>query len=118
MVGNLLYYRYINSAIVAPDAFEIITVSPEKKLANDQRRNLASIAKILQFAASKKGFGEEASHLMCLNPFIIECHEKFKAFFRRCCMVDDPEVVYNVNQYSEASIIVKPTVYITLQVRK
>lgn len=55
VVGNLVYYRYINSAIVAPDAFDIVTVAPDQKLNNNQRRNLASIAKILQFAASKKG---------------------------------------------------------------
>lgn len=55
MVGNLIYYNYINSAIVAPDAFDIITLPPDKTLSNNQRRNLASIAKILQFAASKKG---------------------------------------------------------------
>ncbi|KAK8406021.1 hypothetical protein O3P69_007029 [Scylla paramamosain] len=115
VVGNLVYYRYINSAIVAPDAFDIVTVSPDEKLNNNQRRNLASIAKILQFAASKKGFGDEASHLKCLNPFIVECHEKFKDFFRRCCEVEEPEVVYNVTQYSEATLIVKPTIYITVQ---
>ncbi|XP_045597721.1 ras GTPase-activating-like protein IQGAP1 [Procambarus clarkii] len=115
VVGNLVYYRYINSAIVAPDAFDIVTVTPEQKLNNNQRRNLASIAKILQFAASKKGFGDEASHLKCLNPFIVECHEKFKTFFRQCCEVDEPEAVYNVTQYSEATLIVKPTIYITVQ---
>ncbi|XP_066938179.1 ras GTPase-activating-like protein IQGAP1 isoform X2 [Macrobrachium rosenbergii] len=115
VVGNLLYYRYINSAIVAPDAFDIIKVSPDQKLNNAQRRNLASIAKILQFAASKKGFADEASHLTCLNPFIIDCHEKFKAFFRHCCEVEDPEIVYNVNHYSEATLIVKPTIYISVQ---
>ncbi|XP_050690760.1 ras GTPase-activating-like protein IQGAP1 isoform X2 [Eriocheir sinensis] len=115
VVGNLVYYRYINSAIVAPDAFDIVTVAPDQKLNNNQRRNLASIAKILQFAASKKGFGDEASHLKCLNPFIVECHEKFKSFFRQCCEVDEPEVVYNVTQYSEATLIVKPTIYITVQ---
>jgi hypothetical protein len=54
-VGNLIYYNYINSAIVAPDAFDIITLPPDQTLSNNQRRNLASIAKILQFAASKKG---------------------------------------------------------------
>jgi hypothetical protein len=54
-VGNLIYYNYINSAIVAPDAFDIITLPPDRTLSNNQRRNLASIAKILQFAASKKG---------------------------------------------------------------
>lgn len=115
VVGNLVYYRYINSAIVAPDAFDIVNVTPDQKLSNSQRRNLASIAKILQFAASKKGFGEEASHLTCLNPFIVECHEKFKDFFRQCCEVEDPETVYNVTQYSEATLISKPTIYISLQ---
>ena len=55
IVGNLLYYRYINSAIVAPDAFDIVNIGAEKALTSDQRRNLGSIAKILQFAASNKG---------------------------------------------------------------
>ena len=61
IVGNLLYYRYINSAIVAPDAFDIINVEADKQLSNDQRRNLGSVAKILQFAASNKGVSE--SHM-------------------------------------------------------
>lgn len=55
VVGNLIYYHFINAAIVAPDAFEIITLPIDRSLSTDQRRNLASIAKILQFAASKKG---------------------------------------------------------------
>ena len=56
IVGNLVYYRYINSAIVAPDAFNIVDISVEKGgLNNDQRRNLGSVAKILQFVATKKG---------------------------------------------------------------
>lgn len=55
VVGNLIYYHFINAAIVAPDAFDIITMPIDKILSNDQRRNLASVAKILQFAASKKG---------------------------------------------------------------
>ncbi|KAI4496958.1 hypothetical protein M0802_007906 [Mischocyttarus mexicanus] len=55
VVGNLIYYQFINAAIVAPDAFDIITLPVDRTLLNDQRRNLACIAKILQFAASKKG---------------------------------------------------------------
>lgn len=55
VVGNLIYYHFINAAIVAPDAFDIVTLPIDRSLSNDQRRNLASIAKILQFAASKKG---------------------------------------------------------------
>ena len=40
---------------MAPDAFDIIDVGVVKGLTNDQRRNLGSVAKILQFAASNKG---------------------------------------------------------------
>ncbi|KAG0713539.1 Ras GTPase-activating-like protein IQGAP1 [Chionoecetes opilio] len=120
VVGNLVYYRYINSAIVAPDAFDIVTVSPDEKLNNNQRRNLASIAKILQFAASKKGeelHWANGFYTKCLNLFIVECHEKFKGFFRRCCEVEETRgFVYNGAQYSEATLIVKPTIYITVQV--
>jgi len=72
IIGNLIYYRYINSAIVAPDAFDIIDVGVVKGLTNDQRRNLGSVAKILQFAASNKGVSCNAvltrnlsSHMTC-----------------------------------------------------
>ncbi|XP_076668779.1 ras GTPase-activating-like protein IQGAP1 isoform X2 [Andrena cerasifolii] len=115
VVGNLIYYHFINAAIVAPDAFDIITLPIDRSLSNDQRRNLASIAKILQFAASKKGFGEEATHLVCLNPFIIECHEKFKNFFRYCCHIEDLEEHFSIHEYTEATLIHKPEIYISLQ---
>ncbi|XP_015189639.1 PREDICTED: ras GTPase-activating-like protein IQGAP1 isoform X2 [Polistes dominula] len=115
VVGNLIYYQFINAAIVAPDAFDIITLPVDRTLLNDQRRNLACIAKILQFAASKKGFGEEATHLNCLNPFIIECHEKFKKFFRYCCQIEDLEEHFSIHEYTEATLIHKPEIYISLQ---
>ncbi|XP_069669169.1 ras GTPase-activating-like protein IQGAP1 isoform X2 [Periplaneta americana] len=115
VVGNLIYYNYINSAIVAPDAFDIVTLPPGMTLSANQRRNLASIAKILQFAASKKGFGEESKHLMCLNPFIIECHEKMKAFFRECCEVEELEEHFSMHEFTEATLISRPLMYISLQ---
>ena len=36
VVGNLLYYRYMNPAIVAPDAFDIIDVGMDNQLTPDQ----------------------------------------------------------------------------------
>ena len=114
VVGNLVYYRYVNPTIVAPERFDILDKKCDQNLNNDQRRNLGSIAKILQFAASKKGFGEESEHLMCLNPFIIECHDKFKQFFTACISVPEPEVQFNIDKYTEAVLIAKPTIYISL----
>lgn len=55
VVGNLVYYRYMNPAVVAPDAFDIIDMGVEKRiLESDQRRNLGAIAKVLQHAAAGK----------------------------------------------------------------
>ena len=97
VVGNLVYYRFVNPTIVAPERFDMLE-RKELHLTNDQRRNLGSVAKILQFAASKKGFGDESEHLMCLNPFIIECHEKFKAFFVACCQASEPEEYFGMDR--------------------
>ena len=36
VVGNLLYYRYMNPAIVAPDGFDIVDVGMEQQLSPDQ----------------------------------------------------------------------------------
>lgn len=51
VVGNLIYYRYMNPAIVAPDAFDIVDISVEKSLTVEQvsvekifRINVASIS--------------------------------------------------------------------------
>nr|CAD7200906.1 unnamed protein product [Timema douglasi] len=115
VVGNLIYYQYINSAIVAPDVYDIINTPPNFTLSALQRRNLASIAKILQFAAAKKGFGDECQHLMCLNNFIVECHERFKRFFKQCCDVEELEEHFNVHEFSEATLISRPVIFITLQ---
>ena len=114
VIGNLVYYRYVNPTIIAPERFDMVDKKCDQNLNHDQRRNLGSIAKILQFAASKKGFGDESEHLMCLNPFIIECHEKFKMFFSQCISVPEPEDQFNIDQYTEAVLMAKPTIYISL----
>ena len=40
VVGNLLYYRYMNPAIVAPDGFDIVDVGMEQQLSPDQVSHL------------------------------------------------------------------------------
>uniref|UniRef100_A0A1B6HW78 Ras-GAP domain-containing protein n=1 Tax=Homalodisca liturata TaxID=320908 RepID=A0A1B6HW78_9HEMI len=115
VVGNFLYYKFINPSIIAPETYDIISLPVGKTLTTEQRHTLASIAKILQFAAAKKGFGEESKHLMVLNPFLINCHERLKAFFRSCCEVEDLETYFNVSEFTEASLISRPSIIITAE---
>lgn len=78
IVGNLLYYRYMNPAIVAPDGFDIIEMSAGGQLALDQRRNLGSVAKMLQHAAANKLFEGENAHMTPMNIYISQTYEKFR----------------------------------------
>lgn len=43
VVGNLIYYRYMNPAIVAPDAFDVVSFGVDKGLTPDQVRQCTFI---------------------------------------------------------------------------
>uniref|UniRef100_A0A3Q3XK56 Uncharacterized protein n=1 Tax=Mola mola TaxID=94237 RepID=A0A3Q3XK56_MOLML len=115
IVGNLLYYRYMNPAIVAPDGFDIIDVSAGGQLHLDQRRNLGSVAKMLQHAASYKLFEGENAHMTPMNNYISQTHEKFRAFFQSACDVPEPEEKFNIDEYSDMVTLSKPIIYISIE---
>ncbi|XP_063295545.1 ras GTPase-activating-like protein IQGAP3 [Pelobates fuscus] len=112
IVGNLLYYRFMNPAVVAPDAFDIVDLSAGGTLHPDQRRTLGSIAKILQHVASHKMF--EDSYLGFVNQYLEETHWKFRKFIRTACTVPEPEDRFNIDEYSEMVNTIKPVIYITV----
>jgi hypothetical protein len=77
-VGNLVYYRYMNPAVVAPDGFDVVEFSAGSSLLPEQRRILGSIARILQHAAAHKHFHGDSLHLRALNDYITLTHSKFR----------------------------------------
>uniref|UniRef100_A0A8C2H592 IQ motif containing GTPase activating protein 1 n=1 Tax=Cyprinus carpio TaxID=7962 RepID=A0A8C2H592_CYPCA len=116
IVGNLLYYRYMNPAIVAPDAFDIIDLSAGGQLTTEQRRNLGSIAKMLQHAASNKMFLGDNAHLNPINEYLSNSYQKFryKRFFLSACDAPSLEDKFNVDQYSDLVTLTKPVIYISI----
>ncbi|XP_077181510.1 ras GTPase-activating-like protein IQGAP3 [Paroedura picta] len=114
IVGNLLYYRFMNPAVVAPDGFDVVDISAGVALHPDHRRNLASIAKILQHAAANQMFEGENSHLRVVNQYLEETHLKFRKFITAACLVPEPEDRFHVDKYSDMVMITKPVVYITV----
>ncbi|KAM6965047.1 ras GTPase-activating-like protein IQGAP2 [Aplochiton taeniatus] len=115
IVGNLLYYRYMNPAIVAPDGFDIIDMSAGGQLHSDQRRNLGSVAKMLQHAAANKLFEGENAHMTPMNNYISQTYEKFRVFFQQACDVPEPEEKFNVDEYSDMVTLSKPIIYISIE---
>uniref|UniRef100_A0A8C4SYN7 IQ motif containing GTPase activating protein 3 n=1 Tax=Erpetoichthys calabaricus TaxID=27687 RepID=A0A8C4SYN7_ERPCA len=115
IVGNLLYYRYMNPAVVAPDGFDIVDYSAGVVLHPEHRRTLGSIARVLQHAAANKLFEGDSAHLQALNDYISQTHLRFRKFFKAACEVPDPEERFNMNEYSEMVALNKPVIYITLE---
>ncbi|XP_033978261.1 LOW QUALITY PROTEIN: ras GTPase-activating-like protein IQGAP2 [Trematomus bernacchii] len=114
IIGNLLYYRYMNPAIVAPDGFDIIDMSAGGQLHVDQRRNLGSVAKMLQHSAANKLFEGENAHMTPMNNYISQTYEKFRVFFQSACDVPEPEEKFNIDEYSDMVTLSKPIIYISI----
>lgn len=113
IVGNLLYYRYINPTIIAPDVFDIIPTQFNEQLADSDRLKLSAVAKFLHLSVTGKEYTEETGHLMCLNPYIRNCHEILMTFFEEICKVKSLEEHFNIDFFSEA-IVKIPEVYMSL----
>ncbi|KAM6302576.1 ras GTPase-activating-like protein IQGAP2 isoform 3-T3 [Podargus strigoides] len=115
IVGNLLYYRYMNPAIVAPDGFDIIDMTAGGQIHPDQRRNLGCVAKVLQHAASNKLFEGESEHLSSMNSYLSQTYQKFRNFFQAACDVPEPEEKFNIDEYSDMVTLSKPVIYISIE---
>nr|XP_041567030.1 ras GTPase-activating-like protein IQGAP2 isoform X1 [Taeniopygia guttata] len=115
VVGNLLYYRYMNPAIVAPDGFDIIDITAGGQIHPDQRRNLGCVAKVLQHAASNKLFEGESEHLSSMNTYLSQTYQKFRNFFQAACDVPEPEEKFNIDEYSDMVTLSKPVIYISIE---
>ncbi|XP_075788420.1 ras GTPase-activating-like protein IQGAP2 isoform X4 [Pelodiscus sinensis] len=115
IVGNLLYYRYMNPAIVAPDGFDIIDITAGGQIHPDQRRNLGCVAKVLQHAASNKLFEGESAHLSSMNTYLSQTYQKFRNFFQTACDVPEPEEKFNIDEYSDMVTLSKPVIYISIE---
>jgi len=116
MVGNLIYYRFINPAITAPDAFDIIDVGAGgSSLNNDQRKYLAFISKVVNFSASGKTFQGEMDYMNDLNDYMTKAYKRFKQFFKSVCDVPEPEEKFNMDEFSDAVLLSKPVIFISLK---
>lgn len=110
IVGHLVYYRYINPAIVAPETFDVIetTISPL------QRKNLAEIAKMLNQVSVGKHFNEDNMFLQPLNNYVGYTSAKFLAYSFEVTDVVDPEVHFQVDEFTDLATLEKPSIFMSI----
>eukprot|EP00066_Takifugu_rubripes_P014258 XP_011603524.1 PREDICTED: ras GTPase-activating-like protein IQGAP3 [Takifugu rubripes] len=114
VVGNLVYYRYMNPAIVAPDGFDVVDRSASSTLQPEQRFILGSISRMLQQAAANKHFHGDGPHIRALNQYISQTHSRFRKFLVCVCDVPEPKDRFNVDEFSELLVVNKPVIYISV----
>ena len=83
-IGGFFFLRYINPAIVTPQAYMLIEGCPEEH----PRRTLTLIAKMLQNLANKPSYAKEP-YMVHLAPFIDENKARMNAFLNKLCEVPD-----------------------------
>ena len=80
VIGNLIYYRYMNPAIVAPEGFDVIT----SLMSAESRKTLAEISRVLQVITSFSQFKNEYEYLKPLNEWVAQCSNRFKKYLLKC----------------------------------
>jgi len=84
LIGGFFFLRFINPAIVTPRSYMLTDGQP----AENPRRTLTYIAKMLQNLANKPSYAKEP-YMLKLQPFIQQNKERVNKFMLDLCEVQD-----------------------------
>lgn len=84
LIGGFFFLRFINPAIVTPRSYMLIDGQP----AENPRRTLTYIAKMLQNLANKPSYAKEP-YMLKLQPFVHQNKERVNKFMLDLCEVQD-----------------------------
>ncbi|THH22134.1 hypothetical protein EUX98_g8242 [Antrodiella citrinella] len=98
LIGGFFFLRFINPAIVTPQAYMLVDGVPAKF----PRRTLTLIAKMLQNLANKPSYAKEA-YMITLNPFVEDNKARINQFLNDLCEVGDFYDTLEMDQYMALS---------------
>ncbi|CAD6886832.1 unnamed protein product [Tilletia controversa] len=109
VVGHLVYYRYLNPAIVAPEGFDVV----ETLVGPVQRKNLAEISKMLTQIAVGKLFSEDNPYLQPLNEYVSQASQRFTKWLFAVVDVQDAEMQFSASEFLDHAANQRPVIYIS-----
>jgi len=109
ILGNLIYYRYINPAVCSPEGYDVI----ETNVDQTQRKNLAEIAKLLHNISANKPFADDNQWLQPLNEYISNAAKKFATFFQKVACVETPEAHFHIDEFDDLIKTSNPVIFIS-----
>ncbi len=101
VVLHLLYYRYMNPVLVAPESFDVLE---QQDISPLQRRNLAEVAKLLQQVSSYQGATSTTSEDAAEQRAFLETgRAQFLAWVHRCAQVPAAEEHFGMHEFVDLS---------------
>ncbi|GAC94660.1 GTPase activating protein [Pseudozyma hubeiensis SY62] len=108
VVGHLVYYRYLNPAIVAPEGFDVV----ETLVGPVQRKNLAEVSKMLTQIAVGRLFNDDNPYLQPLNDYVSHASERFTKWLYTIIDCIDAEMQFSADEFLDHTVQ-KPVIYIS-----
>ncbi|KAG8821050.1 hypothetical protein FRC18_011521 [Serendipita sp. 400] len=107
-IGRLIYYRYINPAIIAPETFDIVSTT----ISAQARKNLAQISSVLLQITSGRPYGDENPTMQSINHFVESAIRQMHEWFLEVANVNTAESHYHAHEFLDATVQPKP-IYIS-----
>lgn len=107
-IGRLIFYRYINPAIITPETFDIVSSTVDVS----SRKNLAQISKVLAQITSCSEFGDDMPSYIPINEYVTKAISQFTAWLLEVADVPDAETQYHAHEFLDVTVQPKP-IYIS-----
>lgn len=104
VVGHLVFYRFIQPAIIAPEKWDVL----EDVVPPLQRTNLGEVAKMLNQISVGREFGQDNPYLVALNEFVRHSSELFSAWIAEGALLT-PSLISFCQLISPAAVIQVPS---------
>jgi Ras GTPase-activating-like protein IQGAP2/3 len=109
LVGGFFLLRFVNPAIVSPEAYMIIETKPHK----DVRRTMTLMAKMLQHVANKPSYSKE-TFMESVGSFSVKNQQRVLEFLKQLGDVDDFYEGLELSQYRAMSAMKDMSISISL----
>lgn len=109
VVAHLVYYRYLNPAVIAPETFDVI----DRVIGPIQRKNLAEVSKMLTQISNGRLFSDDNPYLQPLNEYVQQASARFIQWLYNVIDVPDAEMQFNADEFLDHTIQQRPVIYIS-----
>ncbi|KAI0751641.1 hypothetical protein C8Q80DRAFT_1310107 [Daedaleopsis nitida] len=103
-VARLVYYRYINPAIITPETFDIVPTTIDIA----SRKNLAQISKMLTQITSGAEFSEDSPAYLPVNDYVRKSIASISSWLMEVANVSDAETEFHAHEFLDATIQPRP----------